>query len=183
MLFIIKIIIIIKKKKRKKKKKKKNPLILTLTSLQTKTVTFANSADPDKMAHIEPSCLDLHCLPFCWFMVDTPICNNGCAQNQRWKSPLHKLRVLWVEIGFNVLKCLKTISLPNFFMHLIHKPVWSESALFAYAILSEKVTQEIESQNYIAWYGKTKKPSFTNLGAYLTKVWLFIANSKNSDWT
>ena len=28
-------------------------------------VTFANSADPDEVAHNEPSHLDLHCLLFC----------------------------------------------------------------------------------------------------------------------
>ena len=37
---------------------------LTLSALQTKTDTFANSVDPDEMAHNEPSQQDLHCLPF-----------------------------------------------------------------------------------------------------------------------
>ena len=36
-----------------------NPL-----SLQSSTNTFANSADPDKTAHNEPSHQDLHCLLF-----------------------------------------------------------------------------------------------------------------------
>ena len=40
---------------------------LTLTSLQTCTDTFANSADPDKTARYEPSHQDQHCLPFCFF--------------------------------------------------------------------------------------------------------------------
>ena len=40
--------------------------ILTLSSLQINTDTFANSADPDEMAHNEPSHQDLHCLPFCF---------------------------------------------------------------------------------------------------------------------
>ena len=37
--------------------------VLTLSSLQTSTDTFANSADPDETAHKEPSHQDLHCLP------------------------------------------------------------------------------------------------------------------------
>ena len=41
---------------------------LTFSSLQTKTVTYANIVDPDEMAHNEPSHLDLHCLPF-WFQL------------------------------------------------------------------------------------------------------------------
>ena len=35
-----------------------------LTVWWTKTSTFANSVDPDKMAHNEPSHQDLHCFPF-----------------------------------------------------------------------------------------------------------------------
>ena len=35
--------------------------------MQTKTDTCANSVDPDKTAHNEPSHQDLHCLPFCLF--------------------------------------------------------------------------------------------------------------------
>ena len=32
---------------------------------------FANSIDPDEMAHNEPSHQDLHCLPFCFdFMTE-----------------------------------------------------------------------------------------------------------------
>ena len=55
---------------------------------------FANSVDPDETARNEPSHLDLHCLSLCsWFMVYTHIRNNGCAQNQSRKSPLHKLTV------------------------------------------------------------------------------------------
>ena len=33
-------------------------------SLYTKTYTYANSVDPDEIAHTEPSYLDLHSLPF-----------------------------------------------------------------------------------------------------------------------
>ena len=39
---------------------------LTLSSLQTNTDAFANSADPDKIAHNEPSHQELHCLPVCY---------------------------------------------------------------------------------------------------------------------
>ena len=39
--------------------------VLTLSALQTKIDSFANSVDPDETAHNEPSHLDLHCLPFC----------------------------------------------------------------------------------------------------------------------
>ena len=35
-----------------------------LSALQTKTMSFANSVDPDETAHNEPSHQDLHCLPF-----------------------------------------------------------------------------------------------------------------------
>ena len=44
--------------------------LLTLSFLQTKTDTFANSADPDETAHTELYHLDLHCLPFCFFIFD-----------------------------------------------------------------------------------------------------------------
>ena len=37
---------------------------ITLSVLQTKQNTYANSIDPDEMAHNEQSHLDLHCLPF-----------------------------------------------------------------------------------------------------------------------
>ena len=39
---------------------------LRLSSLQTNTDTFANSADPDETAHNETSHQDLYCLPFCY---------------------------------------------------------------------------------------------------------------------
>ena len=43
---------------------------LTLSSLQTITNTFANSADQDEMACNELSHQDLHCLPFWyWFLL------------------------------------------------------------------------------------------------------------------
>ena len=34
-----------------------------LVTLETKTAEFANSVDPDQVAHNEPPHLDLHCLP------------------------------------------------------------------------------------------------------------------------
>ena len=40
---------------------------LTTFTLQTKTNSFANKVDPDETARNEPSHLDLHCLPLCWF--------------------------------------------------------------------------------------------------------------------
>ena len=33
------------------------------TTMQQQKVEFANSVDPDEVAHYEPSHLDLHCLP------------------------------------------------------------------------------------------------------------------------
>ena len=51
-------------KKKKKTADGKKVNTLTLSLLQTKTDSFANSADPDEMARNEPSHLDLHCLPF-----------------------------------------------------------------------------------------------------------------------
>ena len=57
----------------------------TLSSLQTKQDTIANSVDPDETAR--------YCLPFCYcFLTQTPICNNGCFRIQRWKSSFQKLR-------------------------------------------------------------------------------------------
>ena len=44
------------------------PTNLTLSSLQTNTDTFANSADLDETARNEPSHVDLHYLPF--FFID-----------------------------------------------------------------------------------------------------------------
>ena len=44
----------------------------TLSSLQTNTDTFANSEDLDETAHYQLSHLDLHCLPFCyWLLTET----------------------------------------------------------------------------------------------------------------
>ena len=64
---------------------------LTLSTLQTRTDTFANSVDPDEMAYNEPSHLDLHCLPFCSCFITNTL-QNGHARIQRWMSPLQKLR-------------------------------------------------------------------------------------------
>ena len=36
---------------------------LTLQVLEMKIADFANSVDPDEVAHHEPPHLDLHCLP------------------------------------------------------------------------------------------------------------------------
>ena len=38
-------------------------IVLTLQVLETKTAEFANSIDPDEVAHNEPLHQDLHCLP------------------------------------------------------------------------------------------------------------------------
>ena len=60
---------------------------------QTNTDAFANSVDPDEMAHNEPSHQDLHYLPFCsWILIDIPILNSWFDQIQRWRIPPHKLR-------------------------------------------------------------------------------------------
>ena len=40
-------------------------ITLTLSSLQTKTDSCANSVGPAETAHKESSHVDLHCLPFC----------------------------------------------------------------------------------------------------------------------
>ena len=77
---------------------------LTLSVLWTKTDTFANSVDPDETAHYEPSHLDLHCLPF-WFWITTVtlLAANGCVQMQRWKSLFQEHRVERVNISFLLL--------------------------------------------------------------------------------
>ena len=57
--------------------------ILTISTLQTKKDAIANSVDPDETARYQPSHQDLHCLLFCYlFLIETPICNNGCVQIQ-----------------------------------------------------------------------------------------------------
>ena len=38
---------------------------------------FANSVDPDEMAHNEPSHQDLHCDILLWLFTETPVWNNG----------------------------------------------------------------------------------------------------------
>ena len=43
---------------------------LTLSAHLTKRDTCVNSVDPDKMAHYEPSHLDLHCLPLAFLILD-----------------------------------------------------------------------------------------------------------------
>ena len=46
--------------------------MLTLSSQQSNTYTFGNSADPDEMALNEPSHQDLYCLQFCYsFLTET----------------------------------------------------------------------------------------------------------------
>ena len=66
---------------------------LTFSSMQTNTDAFVNSADPDETPYNESSHQDLHCFQSCyWFVTEIPICNNGCVQIQRWKSPFQKLR-------------------------------------------------------------------------------------------
>ena len=66
---------------------------LTLSALQAKTSTFANSVDPDEMARNEPSHQDLPCLSFCVdFCLTLPICYNGYVQIQRRKNSIQKLK-------------------------------------------------------------------------------------------
>ena len=66
---------------------------LTLSVLQTKTDTCANSVDPDETACNKLSHQDLHCLPsYYLFWTEIPkICISGHVKI-RWKSPLEKLR-------------------------------------------------------------------------------------------
>ena len=47
-----------------------------------------------QMRRLVTSCLiRIYSLPFCYgFLTETLICNNGCVQIQRWKSPFQKLR-------------------------------------------------------------------------------------------
>ena len=59
---------------------------LNLSSLQTNTDTFANSADPDETAPTKRLIRNRHCLPFSVIETKTPICNNWCVQIQIWKS-------------------------------------------------------------------------------------------------
>ena len=62
---------------------------LTLSAQKTEPDIYANSVDPDEMAHNEPFHQDLHCLLFCsLFYTEIPVCIIGHVQIQRWKSPL-----------------------------------------------------------------------------------------------
>ena len=71
--------------------------------------TVANSVDPDETAPDEPSHLDPHCLPFCYrFFTETPVCNNGCVQIQRRKSPFQKLRAERVNL-YGVIRCVARV--------------------------------------------------------------------------
>ena len=45
-------------------------MTLTFSALQIKLDTYANSVDPDEMAHNEPSHQDQHRLPFCFDFGD-----------------------------------------------------------------------------------------------------------------
>ena len=65
--------------------------MLTFSSLQTNTDSFANSADPYETAQYEPSHQDLHSAILLLIFTETPICNNGCVQSKRWKSPCLQL--------------------------------------------------------------------------------------------
>ena len=40
-----------------------NSSVVTFYDINPKVVDFANSIDPDEVAHDEPPHLDLHCLP------------------------------------------------------------------------------------------------------------------------
>ena len=73
---------------------KKEESGLTLSTLWTKTDSFANSVIPDETAHHEPSHLDPHCLPF-WssFVTDIHIYNNGHIYIVKRKSRINKFRV------------------------------------------------------------------------------------------
>ena len=52
------------------KKKNIDSQALTLSVLQAKTDTCANSVDPDETARKEPSHQDLHCLPIVFLIFD-----------------------------------------------------------------------------------------------------------------
>ena len=63
-------------------------MILTHSTLQTKTDTCANSEDPDETARDEPSHPDLHCLP----LSETPICINECCPNSEMEYSMSETR-------------------------------------------------------------------------------------------
>ena len=54
---------------------------VTISSIQTKTYTIANSVDPDETARDEPSHQDLHCLSFEFGILNaTVICTDDMAK-------------------------------------------------------------------------------------------------------
>ena len=63
--------------------------MLTISAWQTKIGTYANSVDPDEMTHHESSHLDFFHSVLVFDL--NPVCIDGLAQIQRWKSPLKKL--------------------------------------------------------------------------------------------
>ena len=73
---------------------KRGPGTPKMTWKQLRVEAWANSADPDEMAHNEPSHQDLHYLPLCFSIYTKPtIFNNGLVQIQRWKRALQEVRV------------------------------------------------------------------------------------------
>ena len=64
--------------------------MLTLTTLQTGTDTYANCVDPKEWSQVS-SGSTLFAILFS-FLTETPLWNNGYGQIQRWKSLLQNLR-------------------------------------------------------------------------------------------
>ena len=75
---------------------------VTLSALQIKTYTTANSVDSDGTAHNDVSHQTIKSLPFNldYFMSDVPTFNNAHIQIKRQKSPIQKLREEMVKLKF-----------------------------------------------------------------------------------
>ena len=120
---------------------------LTISSLQTKTCTFVNSAE-------------LHCFKSCyWFLTQAPICNNGCVQIQRWKSQFQKLHQ--TMFGYHVTKIFRlSIILPCRTIqnkhcsrsHAKELVIWSGSYLFSTNKASFDISNNVKTyQQLIKW--------------------------------
>ena len=73
---------------------------LTLSAQQTKTDTCTNSVDPDETSPNELICLiRIYTVILLLILIQTPICNNGCFQFQRWMSPFQNSGV-WLKHPF-----------------------------------------------------------------------------------
>ena len=74
-----------------------------LSSLQTSSDTFANSADPDETARDEPSYQDIHDLPFCliFFLLKPLFATKDVSESKDWIVHVKNYRVKGLNVFLN----------------------------------------------------------------------------------